>query len=287
MIEALLVIVIIMLAVLIWLQLRQPGVRSEELENQILKAWQASGLGEKIGQIAELASQIKTASTDLEAMLRVPQQRGAIGEIALEQILSDQLPPDMFGVRQRVSWGKIPDAYIESTAGIICVDSKFPLEKFVAMNNAEGAERERLKKEFLKDVEKHLDKIAADYVKPQEGSAEFAFAFIPSEAVYYFLISEGYEMLRDFARRGVQVVSPLTLSHKIEIIKTGVHAMRLSEQANQVRDALIKLGERFEAHRQKWDTLYSNHLKNLVNKADEVNQEYEKLREEFRRISRL
>lgn len=287
MVELMLVVVIVLLVVLIWLQLRKPGFRPEELENQLFRMWQESGLSEKLGQLAQLAAEIKNTSANLEMMLKIPQQRGALGEVALEKILADQLPPDMFGVRERVSWGKVPDAYIQSTAGIICVDAKFPLEKFVEMNQADGSERERLKKEFLRAVSRHLSKIADDYVRPHQGSAEFAFAFIPSEAVYYFLVSEGYEMLRDFARRGVQVVSPLTLTHKIEIIKTGVHALRLSEQATEVKEALVRLRSRFEEHRQKWEVLYTNHLKNLVNKADEVNQEYEKLRDEFERISRL
>lgn len=102
----------------------------------------------------------------------------------------------------------------------------------------DSQEKERFKHDFRKDVQSHLNKIAEDYVCPEAGSAEFAFAYIPSEAVYYSSANEEFEMLRDYAKRGVQVVSPLTLSHKIELIKAGVHAKKLSEDAENVKKEL-------------------------------------------------
>jgi DNA recombination protein RmuC len=217
----------------------------------------------------------------------VPTERASLGEIALETILSDQLPPDMFGIRERVLDGKTPDANIKSTVGIICIDSKFPLDNYRKMMEVEDPkEGESFKKQFLKDVRGHLDKIAKDYVCPEKGSTEFAFAYIPSESVYYFLLKEFWETLRDYARKGVQVTSPLTLSCRIELIKAGVHAKKLSEEAKKVRNDIIKLSQRFRDIDEKWGVFYETHLRNAGRKAEELDEAYKRLREEFDRISK-
>lgn len=221
-------------------------------------------------------------------MLRVPIERASLGEIAVEQILSDQLPPDMFGMRERILERKVPDAHIKSTVGAICIDSKFPLDNYRKMMEAEDLkEREKLKRQFLRDVQGHLKKVADDYVCPQSGSAEFAFAFIPSESVYHFLVTEAYDTLRSYTSRGVQAVSPLTLSHKIELIKAGVHARKLSEQAEKIRDDIFRLSQRFSEIDKNWQVFYESHLRNAIRKAEELDRAYQKLREEFDRISQL
>ena len=92
------------------------------------------------------------------------------------------------------------------------------------MEVEEPAAKEQFKNYFRRDIRGPLDKIARDYVCLEHGSADFAFAYIPSEGVYYFLVNEEFQMLQDFTRRGVQVTSSLTLSHKVELIKAGVHS---------------------------------------------------------------
>ena len=116
------------------------------------------------------------------------------------------MPDDLFGIREKVLDGKIPDAHIKSSVGIICIDSKFPLENYRNMIDAETPEKkEEYKKLFIGNVRDNLDKICRDYVCPDKGSAEFAFAYIPSEGVYYFLVSEAYETLREYTKRRVEV----------------------------------------------------------------------------------
>ena len=238
--------------------------------------------------MATHAKEIKETHKSIEQMLRVPAERGAFGEIALETILSDQLPPDMFGIREKVLEGKTPDAYIKSTVGIICIDSKFPLENYrKIMESDDPQEKEKFKRQFLRDVKGHLDKIASDYVCPEKGSADFAFAFIPSEGVYWFLINESFELLREYTKNGVQVVSPLTLSHKVELIKAGVHAKKLSEEAEKVKNDILRLSQRFREVDEVWRVFYKTHFKNLAGKAEELDEVYKRLREEFDRISKL
>ena len=284
-VELLLVICVALLILILYLQIR--GSPDSEVKQAISAALEEKGISETLGQIKVLADDIRRNQTNLDRMLGQPSTRGAMGEIALESILSDQLPPDMFGIRKRVLEGKYPDAHIKSTVGIICIDSKFPLTNYRMMIESPETEKERLKREFIKDVRAHLQKVAEDYVCPEKGSAEFAFVYIPSESIYWFLVNEAYDLLREFAMRGVQVVSPLTLAHKVELIKAGVHAKKLSEQAERIRDDILRLASHFEEVDKLWNTFYGTHLKNMRQKADQLNKTWSLLGEEFDRIRKL
>lgn len=249
------------------------------------------GLNKKIGEIVTYTSDIRQIHKSVEQMLRIPKERASFGEINLEDILTDQLPPNMFGIREKILNGKIPDAYVKSTVGLICIDARFPLDNYIKMNNAidnaNEEDRQNYKKQFIKDVDIHLLDVAKNYIDVQKGSAEFAFAYIPAESVYYFLVTEAYDMLRNYTKKGVQVVSPLTLYHKIELIKTGVHARKLSEDAEKVRNNIINLSKAFKGIDDTWRILYDVHLKNATKKAEEVDKAYRNVRDEFDKVSKL
>lgn len=286
--QILLAVVIILLGVLIFLVLKGRGVKPGDIESAVSSTWTKLGLEEKIGTLGAHAQDIRNCHRSIEQMLRVPTERAALGELSLETILSDQLPPDMFGIRKMILDGKIPDAHIRSTVGLICIDSKFPLDNYRRMvESQDSREKEQFKNDFRKDVKSHLSKVVEDYVCPEEGSAEFAFVYIPSEAVYYFLANEEFELLRDYTKRGVQVVSPLTLSSKIELIKAGVQAKKLSEEAESVRKDLNIISQRFSEIDELWRVFYSTHLRNAGEKAEELDRAYKKLRDEFDKISRM
>ncbi|NLD43604.1 MAG: DNA recombination protein RmuC [Chloroflexi bacterium] len=279
-------VAIALLVVLLVVTVRRRGLGQAEVEAAVSGSWIRLGLAERIGAVEEQAREIRDSYRSFEQLLRVPTERGSFGELSLDTILADQLPPEMYGIRQRIFDGKIPDASIRSTAGIICVDSKFPLDNYRrVVESDDPAEIEACRRRFLRDLRGHLAKVGEDYVRPEKGSADFAFAYIPSEAVYYYLLREGHDLLRDFARRGVQVVSPLTLATKIELIKAGVHAKRLSEGAQQVRDDLRALSQRFAALDGEWQILYGTHLSNAASKAGDVDRAYRALRQEFRRVA--
>ncbi len=286
-IEILLLIAVGLLVILLFVSLRKGRVNPAEFENSVSSAMGKLGIDRKIGEISTIAQDIQQNYRNLDKMLRVPAERGSFGEIALEKILSDSLSPNMFGIRERIFEGKMPDAHIKSTAGIICIDSKFPLDNFRKMIEVEDSEKENFKKQFIKDVQGHLEKILQDYVHPEAGSADFAFAFIPSEGVYYFLTAEAYEMLLNYARKGVQVVSPLTLAYKIELVRAGVHAKKLSEEAIKVKNDIITISKAFEDVDKAWKTFYETHLRQAWNKAEDINTAYKRLHEEFDRVARL
>jgi len=289
-IEALLAVVIFLLIITIALLIRGKKIQIEStaIETAVSKTWINLGLDKKIGAVESHVKDIRDSYRDFEQLLRVPTERSSFGEMTLETIFSDQLPKDIYGIREKTLDGKIPDAHIKSTVGTICIDSKFPLENYKKMiDSIDINEKESHKKQFIKDVKRHLDKIAVDYVCPEKGSAEFAFAYIPSEGVYYFLISEEPEMLREYTKNGVQLVSPLTLSSKIELIKAGVLAKKLTEEAYKIRNTLLELSNRFEDVDEIWRVFYTNHFKNLDVKARELDIAYSRLREEFDKISKF
>lgn len=282
----LLLVVVALLSALTVLVIRRAKIESRDIEPAVKKAWKESGLDQHLGQMTAYAREIQYTHKSVEQMLRVPKERASFGEFSLETILSDQLPPDMFAMRKRVLDGKIPDAHIKSTVGLICIDSKFPLDNYRSLvESQETIGNKEYKRKFLHDVQGHLKKIADDYVCPEQGSAEFAFAYIPSESVYYFLLVEQFDLLREYTKKGVQVVSPLTLSHKVELIKTGVHALKLSQEAQRVQTDLARLSRQFDAVDREWRVLYGTHWKHAASKADEVNATYARLRNEFDRVA--
>lgn len=261
---------------------------SKDLKNQTTNI--NDTLSKKMGEIAIYSSDIRQTHKSIEQMLRAPKERASFGEINLESILSDQLPPDMFGIRQKILNGKIPDAYIKSTVGLICIDARFPLDNYMKMLEIEKEEdKDGYRRQFIKDVDVHLLDVAKNYIDIQKGSAEFALAYIPSESVYYFLVTDngGYNLLKEYTKKGVQVVSPLTLSHKIELIKTGVHARKLSEDAERVRNDIVRISQAFKNIDDSWRILYDTHLRNSIRKAEELDKSYKNIREEFDKISRL
>jgi len=279
---------LIVLLVLVIALIRTRRVPPEVVESAVSGSWLKLGLSEQVGRIAGSAEQIQRDYRSLESLIRAPTERGYLGEIGLEAVLADALPPDMFGIRERVLGGLVPDACIRSPAGLICIDSKFPLDNYRRLLDcASPAERQRATRQFLRDVEGHLRKVAEDYVRPELGTVEFAFLYVPSEAVYWFLVTEGYSLLREWVKRGVQVVSPLTMAHKIELIKAGVHARKLSEEAGQVRLDILRLARAFRTLDEEWLVFYATHLKNLARKGDDIDAAYQKLREEFGHIASL
>jgi DNA recombination protein RmuC len=167
--DFLLAIVIILLLMIILLVIwTRKRVSFDDLSKAISEAWNKSSFSE----IKTYAKDIRDDYRRLDEMLRVPKERANLGEIALEQILADQLPSEMFGIRKSVLGGKNPDAHIKSTVGIICIDSKFPLDNYRKLfeTNIQD-EKNRLKKDFIRDVEGHLKKIAVDYIVADKGSA--------------------------------------------------------------------------------------------------------------------
>jgi len=262
----------------------ESGVDADTLEAALSRTFREFDVERTMADIETHAAELREIHGDIETMLAQPRERGEFGEVQLDVILADHLPPETYGIREQVVAGKTPDAHLRVADGLVAIDSKFPLENYLAAREADAdAERRRFEAEFARNVEAHLRKIADDYVRPADGTAPFAFAFVPSEAVYYHLVTEERDLLQEYAAAGVQVVSPLTLGQKLELVRAGVHARQLGEEAEAVRADLQRLGSAFEDLTDEWETL-RRHVRNAHNKATDVDGEYDRLRDEFRRV---
>ncbi|QLG28331.1 DNA recombination protein RmuC [Halorarum halophilum] len=286
-----LLLVVAFLLLQLWLSVRSLSaqdtdveVDSDALTTAVSRTFTDLEFAEKVDRIEQHAGKMRSLHSDLDSMLRDPRKRGAFGEEQLDVLLSDHLPPEMYGLRERVVDGKTPDAHIRTSSGLVCVDAKFPLDNYErAVGTDDEDEAARYRDAFARDVESQLEKIATDYVRPAAGTTDFAFAFIPSESVYYHLVTEEYDLLREYTRRGVQVVSPLTFGHKLELIKADVQARQLSEQAEEVAAELDSLRDAFASVEDEWGVLQT-HVRNAANKAEDVDRQYQRLRGEFDRI---
>lgn len=285
-----LVVISLLLLILVgWLVVdRRSGreaVDGAQLTNAINQSLDEVDFKRNLTLIENHAQQISQLHTDLSQMLQNPQQRGRFGEQQLELLLEDHLPPDRFGIDEAVVEGKRPDAHIQTSAGVVCIDSKFPLDNYRKFLDADGeAAQEQFRTAFRNDVSDRLTEISSKYVRPESGTASFAFGFIPSESVYHHLITEEYDLLQEATQAGVQVVSPLTLGHKLELISADIRTQQLSEQAERIRDDLAGLDRQFGNLTDKWDKLRT-HVRNAENRTQDVENEITRLRDEFDRIT--
>jgi DNA recombination protein RmuC len=272
---------------------KEVEVDPDKVRGAISESWQKLELDKTIGSVESQMESVQEQTEELEelhqgieTMLKSNQQRGEFGERKLETLLSNHLPASMYGLQEQVVGTKKPDAYIDSSAGKICIDAKFPLDRFRKMREAEdGDEEERHRRKFRKAVEDTLDQVAKKYVKPEKGTTDFAFEFVPSEAVYYYLVKEEYDLLQKYVKKGVQVSSPLTLGHKLELVKSDLRMEELTERAEEVREELDSLQSEFQQFENDWQTFYDSHLSHLTSKADDLNSDFRSLKQGFEQVN--
>ncbi|HQK63940.1 MAG TPA: DNA recombination protein RmuC, partial [Candidatus Staskawiczbacteria bacterium] len=203
-------------------------------------------LDETNRQVVGFADQLKS----LQDILKNPKQRGILGEYYLETVLKNVLPPGSYQMQYGFSNGEIVDAVVFVDKRIIPIDSKFSLENYNRMlQTADVAEKKRLATAFVNDLKLRIDE-TSKYVRPQENTMDFAFMFIPSEAVYYDLlinkvgvITEETDSLIYYAgKKKVIVVSPTSFLAYLQTVLQGLRNQKISEQAAQIIKEVEKLG---------------------------------------------
>jgi len=210
----------------------------------------------QLGQVAEMATRMEALGreiNELQGILKAPKLRGNLGEAQLEEFLRQVLPPAFWSLQHRFSDGQIVDAVIRLRDHLVPVDAKFPLESFQRMLAADGEEAQaRWRKEFGKAVRKQVDDIAAKYIRPGEGTYEFALMFIPAENVYYEVIvrddalgSEG-SLLNYAMSRRVVPVSPNSFYAYLATIATGLKGMQVEQRSREILAELGKLQRDFD-----------------------------------------
>ena len=184
----------------------------------------------------------------LEQALRPPKARGGFGELLLGNLLADTFPPDKYELQFGFKGGERVDAVIKLDRSLVPVDAKFPLDNFHRLDarRRATAERELHGKRFARDVKGHVDAIAQKYIRPDEGTYEFALMYLPAEAVYYELVCNRIggdsSPLAYALERNVIPVSPSTLHAYLLVVVLGFKGLQIEEHAREVMAYTAQLG---------------------------------------------
>ena len=160
--------------------------------------------------------------------------RGNIGEEILKDLIAQLFPKNSFHLQYQFKSGERVDAAIKTDAGILPIDSKFPMENFQKMARAESQiDKDKFQKEFGRDVKKHIDTIARKYILPDEGTMDFALMYVPSESVFYELCNMNEIMI--YARKErVYIVSPSTLYVHLQTILLSFEGKKIESKSKEV-----------------------------------------------------
>jgi len=187
-------------------------------------------VGKEVGQMSEIGRSMK----ELQDFLKSPKLRGNIGEQVLKDLISQMFPKNSFHIQYQFKSGERVDAAIKTDAGILPIDSKFPMENFQKMVKAENnIDKNLAQKEFVKDIKKHIASIAKKYILPEEGTMDFALMYVPSESVYYELVNIMEVM--EFAKQSrVYVVSPTTLYAHLQTILLSFEGKKIESRSRDL-----------------------------------------------------
>lgn len=176
----------------------------------------------------------------LQDILSNKQTRGAFGEIQLNDIVSKALPSDSYTLQATLSNGRRADCLIHlpNPPGPIVIDSKFPLEPYEALRNANTDwELNEATRQLRTAVKKHIKDISEKYIIEGE-TADGALMFLPSEAVYAELHANFSELVREGFSARVWIVSPTTCMATLNTMRAILKDARMREQAGAIRREL-------------------------------------------------
>ncbi len=226
---------------------------------------------EKLTKLDETNKQVLGFSTQLQSLeniLKNPKHRGILGEYWLESLLGQVLAPGQYemqydmGIDETTGQKLIPDAVIHIKQMLIPIDSKFSLENYNKISNEQDADlREQLEKEFKSDVKKRIDE-TSKYIRPDKGTTNFAFMFIPAEGVYHNLINSSVGAVKVNARnlieyafeKGVMIVAPTSFFAYLQTVILGLKALQIEDSVKDIQlqaEALIKHMKAYEDYHNK------------------------------------
>lgn len=241
-------------------------------------------LGEVTQKTAEMVERAKGLAR-LEQALRPPKARGGFGEILLENLLRDRLPPTAFSMQHTFASGERVDAIVRADR-IIPVDSKFPLDNYNRLVEAEDDDQRVLaERQFSRDVKLHIDAIASKYIRPDEGTYDFAFMYIPVEGVYYELACGKTGALLAYAHeRRVFPVSPTTFTAYLQVIVLGLRGMQIEQHAHEVMAYVAELNRDFERFSDDFDKI-GTHLGHAQSKYHEASKRLDRFETKLERAA--
>lgn len=226
---------------------------------------------EGIGKVTEATNQILALGQDITALqdiLRAPKLRGGLGEILLGNLLAQVLPGERYRLQHAFADGAKVDAAIFLADHIVPIDAKFPLENFQRMLDArDDRGRQSARKSFIRDVKKRVDE-TAKYIRPDEGTFEFALMYIPAENVYYEIVSTGDSFKYALDQRVIPV-SPNSFFAYLNVIVFGLRGLKIEENARLLLGQLSRLETDFTGVKDAFGTL-GGHITRAQNKYNEA-----------------
>lgn len=277
------------------------GDRMNETHQAVRQSFSSSNnvvrdVTERMTRVEETARQVLDATTQLQSlqdMLKNPKQRGILGEYYLETLLKNILPPDSFQMQYRFKDGEIVDAAVFIKERIVPIDSKFSLENYNRLSDEQNpTEKDRLEKLFINDLKLRVQE-TAKYIRPGEGTMDFAFMFIPHEAIYYDLLVNKIGAITDDSESIVQraagkyhviIVSPTSFLAYLQTVLQGLRALQIEEQAKEIRGRVNDLGKHLAAYEEHFKSLGKN-LGTAVNQYNLASKEFVKIDKDVLRIT--
>ncbi len=251
---------------------------------------------EKLTRLDETNKQVISFADQLQSLqdiLKNPKQRGILGEYYLETVLKNVLPPNSYQMQYTFPDGNIVDAVVFVKDKIIPVDSKFSLENYNRIVEEKNpAEKKKLETIFVNDLKNRISE-TAKYIQPKENTTDFAFMFIPHEAIYYDLlinkigaIEENTENLiqRAAGKYKVIIVSPTSFLAYLQTVLQGLKAMQIEESAKEIIKRVEELGKHLKSY-DEYHLKLGNSLSTVINHYNSSNKEFKKIDKDILRIS--
>ncbi|MSR73057.1 DNA recombination protein RmuC [Candidatus Parcubacteria bacterium] len=246
-------------------------------------------LDETNKQVVSFADQLQS----LQDILKNPKQRGIVGEYYLETLLKNVLPPGSYQMQYAFKNGDIVDAVVFVKDKVIPIDSKFSLENYnKIIEEKNPAEKERLEKVFVNDLKNRISE-TAKYIRPTEDTMDFAFMFIPHEAIYYDLLinkvgasAEDAENLiqRAAGKYKVIIVSPTSFLAYLQTVLQGLKAMQIEDTAKDIVKHVGELGRHLKSYND-YHKKMGNALSTTVNHFNASSNEFKKIDKDVMRIT--
>jgi DNA recombination protein RmuC len=285
------------LAAMFWIwsrtSTRIDGLQERIMESSQLQKSTTESFGEiqrTLGGLNETTRQMRRLGEEISGLgdlLKAPKLRGGVGELLLNDLLSQALSPSNFHMNHTFRSGERVDAVISLKAGMVPVDAKFPLESFQRMLATDDEDqRTKHKREFVRAVKGHINTIAQKYILPDEGTFDFALMYIPAENVYYETIikdeslGESQSLLAHALEKRVIPVSPNSFYAYLQAIALGLKGMRVEKQAQQILATLSRLEGDFARFKAEYDVL-GGHLDRARNKFEEAGRNLSRFEEKL------
>ena len=239
-------------------------------------------------QVLGFANQMKT----LEKILSNQKQRGILGEIQLENLLSNVLPPELFSMQYSFNSGEAVDAIVKVGDFIIPIDAKFSLDNYNKMIESEDKiEIENLEKSFKEDIKKRIDE-TSKYIRPNEKTTDYAYMFIPADGLYQDLLNSRVGTLKINSKdlvsyaytKKVMIVSPMSLFPMLQITVKALHNMKVERSIEDIQKNIEKLSNHMNAYKDAHDSLGKT-IRTVVNHFNKSSKEFNKIDKDIIKIS--